>query len=141
MAQREQDLEKKEKDLKALNDQIARAEARRSAAESSLKNLTLPPPPGLDKSAVYHLERGRYFWDRHDEASALHEFETAITYDPSLGPAYLALGEANVYFGRLKQAVIAYRRYVELQPDADDADSIRSTIGELEAVLLRRPAN
>jgi tetratricopeptide (TPR) repeat protein len=141
VAERDEAMARKDAELVNLRDVLAREEEEFNLVRASLNDRRLSPPPMNANSAVHHLERGQWLWDHRQEAAAVAEFEQAVSLDPNMAPAHFALGEANVYFGRLPQAITCYRHYLELRPDAADADSIRTTVADLETVLLQRPVN
>ncbi|MEX2542365.1 MAG: M48 family metalloprotease [Trueperaceae bacterium] len=64
--------------------------------------------------------------------AAISHFNTAIAADAEYAPAYRELGTAHYRDGDSQTAVLAYERYLELAPRAEDADRIAATIAELE---------
>ncbi len=132
LADGEQKLAKKMQDLENVRIELAYARERLRDLTASLDALARVPPAGLEQSAVYHLERGRRYWERNNEAAALLEFERAVALDSSLAIARRELAEANYYFGRVDKALAEYRRYLVLAPKAEDAADILATIAEIE---------
>lgn len=63
---------------------------------------------------------------------AISHFNAAIAADSQFALAYRDLGTAYYREGDNQAAVGAYRHYLELAPEAEDADRIAATIVELE---------
>ena len=99
--------------------------------------------------------RGRYILaglpeNDPNNAAALREFERAIELDPSLGVAYVGLGEVHqvraTYLGghppleNRRLALAAARRALELDPDLGDAHALlaRIQLSELDWAGARR---
>ncbi|MEX2535211.1 MAG: M48 family metalloprotease [Trueperaceae bacterium] len=65
-------------------------------------------------------------------ALAITHFDAAIAADPAFAPAHRELGTAHYRNGDGQGAVLAFERYLELEPDAEDAERIAATITELK---------
>lgn len=63
---------------------------------------------------------------RFEEAETA--FSEALSIDPSFARAERSLGATLDKLGRADEAVVHLRKYLELQPDAKDADSVRRQI-------------
>jgi len=63
---------------------------------------------------------------RHEDA--VGAFEQAIDIDPKLARAERSLGAALEKLGRKDEAVTHFRRYLDLAPDASDADRVKAQI-------------
>jgi len=135
LVERESAVTRRERELENARVELAYARERVRALSGMLDDWARIPPDGLEQSAAYHLERGRLFWERNNEAASLLEFEQAVAIEPSLGAAHRELAEANDYFGRYERAIAGYRRYLELSPRAADAGDIAKTIEELQSKL------
>jgi predicted Zn-dependent protease len=64
--------------------------------------------------------------------TAIAHFNAAISADAQYAPAHRELGTAHYRAGDSQAAVSAYQRYLELAPDAEDADRIAASIAELQ---------
>ena len=60
-----------------------------------------------------------------DTQSALSSFEAAARLDPSLPAAHRGLGMVYVLQGKNAEAKIEYQKYLQLSPEAPDADQIK----------------
>jgi len=63
---------------------------------------------------------------------ALEAFEQATRLDPRYADPYRAIGIIRYKAGEKDEALTAFRRYLELKPDAQDAQQVRDYILELE---------
>jgi tetratricopeptide (TPR) repeat protein len=59
--------------------------------------------------ATFHLERGRRFFEREDDRSALTELQRAIYLSPYQAEAHLLLGRLHLRAGRTKDAIDALK--------------------------------
>lgn len=86
------------KDVITLQDEVARAIAQRVRGRLGTSVPASPSPSHSVNSAAYEAYlRGRYFFDKRDEASATASvayFRQAIALDPAFAPAYAGLAEA-----------------------------------------------
>lgn len=69
--------------------------------------------------------------ERLDEAVAA--FEEAVRLDAGYAMAYYNLGLAQTARGDAERAARAFQAYLELRPDAEDAEEVRGWLGELAA--------
>jgi len=63
---------------------------------------------------------------------ALEAYEQATRLDPRYADPYRAIGIIRYKAGEKDEALTAFRRYLELKPDAQDAQQVRDYILELE---------
>ena len=63
---------------------------------------------------------------------ALEAYEQASRLDPRYADPYRAIGIIRYKAGEKDEALTAFRRYLELKPDAQDAQQVRDYILELE---------
>jgi len=66
-----------------------------------------------------------------DFDAAIDRFEDATLAKPGYAIPFLYLGEAYEKKNRKKPAARAYQRYLDLYPQAEDADKIRKKIEKL----------
>ena len=95
------------------------------------------PPPEEDESiapkeysfnplqATKEVTIGNYYFKKHNYRAAAKRFTEATRWNPGFAEAYLRLGEADEKLEEKDSARVAYAKYVELAPDAKNADAIR----------------
>ena len=102
----------------------------------------VPPPPEEDETlkgktedyvlnplqAQKELKIGNYYLKKGSLNAAAKRFEEATKWDPNFAEAYLRLGETQERLRNTKAAQAAFRKYVELAPDAKNADSIKKKL-------------
>jgi len=100
----------------------------RRASEPSVGPLPTIDPPG---SAA--LRRGIELYRARRYSEALAEFQSAAQGGPDQDEAWAWLGMSNVALGQTTQALAAFRRSVELNPQGRQADLAQQWIAKLEA--------
>jgi tetratricopeptide (TPR) repeat protein len=81
-----------------------------------------------------HFEAGRAFYEKHQYAHALFEFEAARRAKPA--PAFdYNIGRCYDRMDRPKDAVREYQRYLDSAPPPVDAAEVRERVKALEARL------
>lgn len=92
-----------------------------------------PDQPTWDpQRAEKDLEVGQYYMRKGDYDAAIDRFSDALTAKPGYAVPYRFLGEAQEKKGQKKKALKSYQKYVDLVPNADDADKIRRKIDKLQ---------
>jgi tetratricopeptide (TPR) repeat protein len=76
------------------------------------------------KVGSFYLRKGSY-------RAAVRRFEEAAKWDPNSAEAYLKLGEAYAKMNDKKGAKNAWKKFLDLQPDSKEAESIRRKIEKL----------
>src|SRR5207248_1116779 len=71
---------------------------------------------------------GNYYFKKGNYRAAAKRFTEATHWNASMAEAYLRLGEAQEKLKDEEAARAAYAKYVELAPDAKNADSIRKKL-------------
>lgn len=110
-----------------------RAEIERGKAKSVIHVLSDPkrreryPHPDFWLGEAYRV-RG----DADDAKLAVEALERAIAADAAHAPAWRALGLMRMKVGEPAEAARLFRRYLELAPQAGDADFVRQYLAELE---------
>ncbi|MCX6594593.1 MAG: hypothetical protein NTZ56_24030 [Acidobacteria bacterium] len=74
------------------------------------------------------LKVGNYYFKKGSFKAAARRFEEASRWNPGLGEAYLRWGESLEKAGDRKGAAAAFSKYLEVVPDAKNADAIRKKI-------------
>ena len=95
-----------------------------------------PKATGTPEDARRHLVRGaaaiEIAKNLDDLAVAADEFRMATEIAPDMAPAWFNLGSVLAKTGPVSDAVAAYRRYLELAPNAPDAQKVADEIIKLE---------
>jgi len=78
-----------------------------------------PPEPAADAYRA-HFDEGRRLFLANDVGGAIQAFEAARQAAPGRAPVYKELGRAHMRAGDVGAARAAYRRYLELAPNAAD---------------------
>lgn len=95
-----------------------------------------PKATGTPEDARRHLVRGAAAIEMaknlDDLAVAADEFRMATEIAPDMAPAWFNLGSVLSKTGPVSDAVAAYRRYLELAPNAPDAQKVSDEIIKLE---------
>jgi len=71
-----------------------------------------------------HFDEGRRRFLANDVAGAIRAFEAAAAAAPGQAPVYKELGRAHMRAGHVTEARGAYRRYLELAPNAADREIV-----------------
>jgi tetratricopeptide (TPR) repeat protein len=72
---------------------------------------------------------GLFYYKKSNYKAAANRFREATLWNPSLAEAFLRLGESEEKLNNKKAAQEAYAKYLELAPDAKDADAIKKKLG------------
>jgi tetratricopeptide (TPR) repeat protein len=112
---------------------------------SSARAQTLPqPPPPPEEPAPdpYHaqksIEIGQFYMTKGKYDAAIDRFKLAIRYQPKLALPRRLLGEAYEKKKENSTAVEWYQKYLEVYPQADDAEKIRRRIASLRAEIEKQ---
>ena len=99
-------------------------------AETEAAARTANSIEGDRTEARGYLERGREFYRNDEDTQAAEAFQQALKLDPELaeahfrlGLAYDALGQEQEAEAAYKKAVDAYKKYLNLDGNADDAEA------------------
>jgi hypothetical protein len=83
----------------------------------------------LDHETAYRV--GLQQFARGDTSGALASLRTSLAANPNYAPTWRGLGLVFEKMGEKDQARAAYKRYLQLAPNASDADQIRSRLERL----------
>jgi len=78
--------------------------------------------------ASKELRIGEYYFKKKSYRAAANRFREATHWNPSFADAYVRLGDAEEKLNDRKAAQEAYSKYLELNPGAKDADSIKKKL-------------
>jgi serine/threonine-protein kinase len=82
-----------------------------------------------DPTAAYKIGLQQYA--RGDTGGALVTLRGSLSSNPGFAPTWRAIGLVYEKIGNKAQARSAFRRYLQLSPDATDADQIRDRMERL----------
>jgi tetratricopeptide (TPR) repeat protein len=88
-------------------------------------NVPSKPSPSAAKPLV---EEGYGFIQQGDYDSALARFKSALDLDPYSAVAVRGMGISYAQTKKIREALAAYTAYLELDPTAEDADTVREVI-------------
>jgi tetratricopeptide (TPR) repeat protein len=101
-----------------------------------------PDQPTWDPlRAEKDLEVGRYYMHKGDVDAAMERFQDAITAKPGYALPYRMLAEAQEKKGMKKAAIKSYTKYLDLYPQAEDADKVHKKIEKLYADVEKEKKN
>jgi tetratricopeptide (TPR) repeat protein len=72
---------------------------------------------------------GEYYFKKKSYRAAANRFREATRWNPSFADAFLRLAESEEKLHDGKAAKEAYAKYLELNPEAKDAEAIRKKLG------------
>jgi len=93
--------------------------------DESLKPREYPFNP---LEAENDVKVGNFYFHQGKYKAALNRFREATRYNPGLAEAFLRLGDAEEKIGDKQASRDAYQKYIELAPDAKNADAIKKKI-------------
>lgn len=94
----------------------------------SSKGRNFGVPIKAKRSALEHYKRGNQFFMETKYEQARDEYAMAIAADPNFGLAYRGLGTTYAKLGQPDLAVKNYERYIDLNPNATDAEHVKKII-------------
>jgi tetratricopeptide (TPR) repeat protein len=83
------------------------------------------------RTARRHFERGETLFAVGKFDEALDEYQTAFEAKPLPGFLY-NIGQCYRNLGDLDQAIFSFRKYLKLQPDAENKEAVERLIQDLE---------
>jgi tetratricopeptide (TPR) repeat protein len=78
--------------------------------------------------AEHDLKVGNYYFKKGNYKGALNRFREATRWNPSFAQAYLRLGDTEEKLKDKPAALQAYAKYLELEPDGKEAESIKKKL-------------
>ena len=78
--------------------------------------------------AQKELKAGGFYFKKGNYKAAARRFQEAAKWDPGAAEAFLRLGQSEEKLKDGKAAHDAYAKYLELAPDAKDAEAIRKKL-------------
>ena len=92
------------------------------------ENLKPKEYPFNPLEAENDVKVGNFYFKQGKYKAALNRFREATRYNPSFPEAFLRLGDAEEKMGDKQAASDAYQKYLELAPDAKNAESVKKKI-------------
>ena len=78
--------------------------------------------------AEKELRTGDYYFKKKNYKAATYRFREATKWNPNFAEAYLKLGESEEKLKNKALAREAYAKYLELAPDAKDAEAVKNKL-------------
>jgi Flp pilus assembly protein TadD len=97
---------------------------------------TIPLRPG-DHSARYNMARALH--NLGDYRGAVESYLEAIALAPDESRFFLSIGGSYEALNRPADAMVAYTRYLEMEPASDNGDAVRRRLEELEGLMDTDP--
>ena len=135
---KESDLQKAKQKLeemeKSVNLEKSQTQGKLSDEKAALEKQISSLESGLAKErGLYHYNLGVAYAQAKLYEEAVDAYEKSLTFDPDNAEANYNLA---VLYENMKddpdRAVVHYKRYLELKPDADDKDQVEAVIKKLE---------
>jgi tetratricopeptide (TPR) repeat protein len=124
-AQQDPAQEKTDKAKPAAQSKPAPQEQAPPEEDENLKPRVYPFNP---LEAENDVKVGNFYFRQGKYQAAINRFREATRYNPSFPDAFLRLGDAEEKLGDKRAASDAYQKYLELAPDAKNADAIKKKI-------------
>lgn len=96
-----------------------------------------PEPVFEPFKAEKSVEVGMYYLKKKNYDAAIERFLDALNYKPGFARPHLLLGEAFEKKGEYEDSIMHYTAYLEILPNAEDANKIRKKITQLEKKVER----
>jgi tetratricopeptide (TPR) repeat protein len=93
------------------------------------------PEPFDPYRAEKAVEVGRFYLKKKNYDAAIDRFQEAIRLRPRFALPHRLLGEAFEKKGMKAEAVSSYETYLEILPNAEDAEKVRSKIAQVKKSL------
>lgn len=85
------------------------------------------------------LKVGDFYAKKGSHRAAVGRYLEATKWNPSFAEAYWKLGRSREKLDQPAEALEAYRKYIELDPNGDNARQARKRIAEIEAQQEKLP--
>lgn len=113
------------KEIEDCRSKMKNTEVDRDKALSELAKALKQKETLLRDSALLHYNLGTFFFKARDYKKAVEEFRRSLELNPLLADAYYNLGIIyDDYLNDNAAAVLYYKKYLELTPNAADKDKV-----------------
>jgi tetratricopeptide (TPR) repeat protein len=85
------------------------------------------------------LKIGDFYWKKGNHRAAAARYLEATRWNPGFGDAYWKLAEAREKLKQPAEALDAYRKYLDAEPDGRKAGEAKKRIAELEQAREKLP--
>jgi tetratricopeptide (TPR) repeat protein len=106
----------------------AKPQAQEPAPPEEDENLKPREYPFNPLEAENDVKVGNFYFKQSKFKAAINRFREATRYNPTFAEAFLRLGDAETKMGDKQAASDAYQKYLELAPDAKNADAVKKKI-------------
>lgn len=96
--------------------------------DSAISSKNSKIPIKAKKSALEHYKKGNQYFMEGKYEQARDEYAMATAADPTFGLAYRGLGTTYAKLGQPDLAVKHYEKYIEIMPNASDAEQVKNII-------------
>ncbi|HET9625179.1 MAG TPA: tetratricopeptide repeat protein, partial [Kofleriaceae bacterium] len=100
-----------------------------AAATARVAQATKPQPEKINPGEVFKI--GFQAWARGDTKTALASYKRVLATNPDYAPAWRGVGLVYEKLGDKPGAHNAFQKYLQLEPSATDAASIRARLEAL----------
>jgi tetratricopeptide (TPR) repeat protein len=80
--------------------------------------------------AAEEIKVGDFYWKRGSHKAAALRYLEATRWNPTLGDAWLKLGEAREKLKEFDEAREAYQKYLEVEPDGRKAGNVQKKVNK-----------
>ena len=95
-----------------------------------------PADERAEQVAKKYYEKGQKLFNLRKFAAAIEQYQKAFEEKPIPGILFM-IGQAQRNLGDTEAAVFSYKRYLHLEPDADNREQVETTITALEEQIDR----
>ncbi|HTY45718.1 MAG TPA: tetratricopeptide repeat protein [Patescibacteria group bacterium] len=119
------DVVRLQKDIEEYKRKVKNTEAERDKAISEMARALKQREDLIRDSALLHYNLGAIFFKQRDYKKAIDEFKRSAELNPLLADAYYNLAIiCDDYLADINAAIIYYKKYLELTPNAKDANQV-----------------
>ncbi|MBI1738816.1 MAG: tetratricopeptide repeat protein [Acidobacteria bacterium] len=106
-------------------------------AQKKPQKNTQPEPVFEPFKAEKSVEVGMYYLKKKNYDAAIERFQDALRFKPGFARPHLLLGRAYEKKRDFEESILHYTAYLEILPNAEDANKVRKKIAGLEKKVER----
>jgi tetratricopeptide (TPR) repeat protein len=106
-------------------------------AQKKPQKNSQPDPVFEPLKAEKSVEVGMFYLKKKNYDAAIERFQDALRYKPGFARPHLLLGQAYEKKGEFEDSILHYNAYLEILPNAEDANKVRRKIAALDKKLTR----
>jgi tetratricopeptide (TPR) repeat protein len=119
------DVVRLQKDIEDYKRKVKNIEAERDKAVSEMARALKQREDLIRDSAILHYNLGSIFFKQREYKKAIDEFRRSADLNPLLADAYYNLAIiCDDYLADVNSAIIYYKKYLELTPNAKDINQV-----------------